>query len=55
MKKNSKHSVSGGFCTLTTSFEKEAKDMELLLYRAQCVGNQKNCHYPERTVVTNAD
>lgn len=29
--------------------------MELLLYRARCAGNQKNCHYPERTVITDAD
>ncbi|MCR4691291.1 MAG: DUF5906 domain-containing protein [Lachnospiraceae bacterium] len=29
--------------------------MELLMYLAQCAGNQKNCHYPERTVVTDAD
>lgn len=29
--------------------------MELLLYLANCMGNQKNCHYPNRTIVTSAE
>lgn len=29
--------------------------MELLLFTANCVGNQGNCFYPQRTVISNAE
>ena len=29
--------------------------MELLLFIANCVGNQGNCFYPQRTVISNAE
>lgn len=29
--------------------------MQLIIYTADCTGNAKNCKYPHRAVVTNAD
>ena len=31
------------------------KNMQLILYTADCVGNAKNCNYPRKAVVTSAD
>ena len=29
--------------------------MQLIIYTADCTGNAKNCKYPKRALVTNAD
>ena len=33
----------------------EVKRMQLIIYTADCTGNAKNCKYPHRAIVINAD